>query len=287
MAMDDPSQATNNQGQSPNAETPADADVVRVEQDRKLAADLLKRGVAPAEVERLLGLGKPAKPEPPVGTAPAEGSPHTFVLAPSIELPAPHESSPEERTEADRKVSAAFVARRRGAFAEAEKLVAEAVRLCPMDGSALELYGDVLQELGRVDDAIYCYERAMSTGSGRATAGRKHAELLLLQDREIEALRDQHVQVNPTVAVLLSAVLPGAGQIYNGEAAKGLVVALILLISVIVLLWTPFGIPGSMGGLTPSVVVCLLVLSAAYIYAAVDANVSCRSRTRKKSGWDV
>jgi tetratricopeptide (TPR) repeat protein len=277
-------------------ETLAEETLSREEQNRRLAAQLLKRGVSPEEVQRLLALGaqaaasvSPAAPvkspaAPPPTLVPEE---EPFVPKPTIILPPPREATEEEREQADRLLTMANLARRRGNYVEAEQRCREAVEKNPSDASALELYGDILQAIGRVDDAVLAYDRARELDPNRPSAERKYADLVLQQNRSIELLSEEYIPRNPMVAVLMSSLLPGAGQMYNGQPVKGLLIAVGMLICVFVLGWTDYGLMAGLTFISPPLVFFLLLAGAIYIYAVVDANVNARKGRRRSSGWEV
>jgi hypothetical protein len=261
--------------------------------DKKLAAELAKRGVASDEVQRMLAMGS-AKPvttgkknkanlvsPPPIPpSAP-------YVPKPTITLPPFREATTQERMDADRQLTAANIARRRGQFKEAEKACRAALELMPKDAPALELYGDILQSVGQVDNALYSYERALEADPTRKTVEKKYAELMLLQNREIEMLRSEYIPRSPMVAVLFSAVLPGAGQLYNGEAFKGLLMVLASLGCIATILWTPYGLPRGRGVVPTSLYVFIVLFCLIYAYAVVDANNIARRGKKLKTGWEI
>lgn len=273
------------------------AAMTREEQDRRLAAELTKRGVPPDEIARLLALGRAEPSSPAAGPVPtptpvAKEPPlppsEPYVPKPTIALPPFRESSPEEKEKADRLLTRANLARRRGQYQEAEQACREAIELTPSDAVALELYGDILQSCGRVDDALYAYEQAKKADPSRATAEKKYAELMLMQNREVELLRMEYIPRNPRVAVLFTALFPGGGQLYNGEATKGLLIAVTMLVLVLILGWTPLGFPGvGEKGITVWLVLFTLLALAVYIYAVVDANIGAGGSRRPRSGWEI
>jgi len=59
------------------------------------------------------------------------------------------------------------------------------------------------------------------------------------------------------------------------------------LILVVVLLWTPFGFAGPMGGISATSVAVAACLGLLYVVSLVDANMSARAPRRRGSGWDV
>jgi tetratricopeptide (TPR) repeat protein len=127
----------------------------------------------------------------------------------------------------------AHLLRMRSRFVEAEEKVREAVALAPEDPAALEMLGDLLAEKGSIAEAVEIYRRAMERAPGRAVLEEKHARLvLMLADQQQERALAQMLledprragsgrRRNPMHAFLLSAFLPGLGQLYNGEYLKG------------------------------------------------------------------
>jgi tetratricopeptide (TPR) repeat protein len=275
----------------PPTSSPAPAD------DRQLAAELSRRGIPPDEIQRILALsrgenapepapkGKVVRPTPPI-LPPSEA----FKAQPSISFPDFRDTSTSDRMDADKLLTAVNIARRRGNFKEAEARCREAIEIVPKDAAALELYGDVLQGVGRVDDAIAAYQRAVEADAKRKSAEKKFAELTLLQNREIEILRDEYIPRNPFVAVVFSGLCPGAGQIYNGDTVKGILMATAFICCLLVIEWSPLGLPGSRHGkevhLTGSLVGFLAAAAITYAIALIDANMGAR-RGKRRSGWDV
>ncbi len=263
--------------------------------DRRLARQLAARGVAPDEIERLLSLGRKEDAPQPVATPVPIVPPlsvledEPFVPHPTISLPDIREVTADEKVEADRLLARASLAFRRGDLDEALATCRQALEANPGDAGAAELCGDVLQALGRVDDALYCYEHATQVEPGRRSAEKRYAELRLLQERGIAKLLDENLPRNATVAVLMSALLPGAGQLYNGEPIKGLCIAVAALICVLVLGWSPWGFRHGLTSVTASVAIFLLAAAAVYVYGVVDASAGATRgvRSRHKTGWEV
>ncbi len=258
-----------------------------------LAAELAKRGVPRDEIHRLTvgnapppkqkGKAKPAAPDMDFVIPPAP----SFVPKPTVILPDPRESTAEERQQADRLLTAANIARRRGQFGEAEQSCRQAVDLIPGDSAAVELYGDILQATGRVDDAAAAYRRAADLDPKRGSAERKYAHLSLLQDRTVAMLRDEGIQRSPRLAVVLSALMPGVGQIYTGRATTGVVILAAMMSCIYLLGWTRYGFPKSREPISASLVILLVAGIGLYAYSIIDAKAGAYGRRRKGTGWEV
>ncbi|MGC8668186.1 MAG: tetratricopeptide repeat protein [Chthonomonadales bacterium] len=256
------------------------------EENLRLATELARRGIPPEEINRLLSLGAaPHAPQAPAQPEPTQAAPRkAFQPRPTITLPEFRPVSDAEKAQADRLLIQANIARRRNRYTEAERLCREAIEYTPSDAAALELYGDILQSIGRVDDALYAYDRARTADPNRSSAERKYAQLTLAQETDILSGAEGAAHRNPSLAVFLSATLPGAGQVYNGQAAKGLAIALAELLAVYLWLWTPLRNPTGHPNLTAALVALAAVV---YIYAVADANIGARQAGRSKSGWEV
>ncbi len=282
---------------------PVEPQLNKLDPDTKLASELAKRGVPADEIKRLVNLNSAAiatskKKQnnkrngdedlssqfatPGLVIPPSKA----YVPKPTIRLPEFRESTTSERMEADRKLTSSNIARRRGKFQEAEQECRAALELIPKDASALEMFGDIMQSLGRVDDALYAYETANKADAKRASAEKKYAQLMLLQNREIEMLRTEYIPRNPIVAVFFTALCPGAGQMYNGQTMKGLILAAMVFGSLAVLFGTPLGHHKGQG-LTGPTIFFALVTAIAYIYAIVDAHSCARLGKKLNSGWDI
>ncbi len=212
-------------------------------------------------------------------------------------MPSPPDPAPRPRPttarnylaeeEARRQLTAANVHLRRGQTAEAERVVQDALAKNPDDAEALELLGDIRLASGAFDEAGAAYRAALAKEPGRATAESKLARVTL---RQSETHRKETLGVayaasgvslmrsggeddpkRRTRLALLSALLPGLGQLFGGEFVKGGVIALLYILG-----WLVFSLTadrssfGRLHGL-PLVVVVLLTLD--WLYAVVDAAV--------------
>lgn len=207
----------------------------------------------------------------------------------SLGLPDFRDSSPQEIRQAEGLLREASMFRRREKFRDAEAKCREALNYAPKDAAALELLGDLMQGVGKINEALAAYKRAQKADPKRSSAERKYADLLMLQ-QSWNRLDPEAVPKNGYVAVMLSLLLPGAGQIYNGEYGKGVFFLLATTFCVFLLAWSPWGFPAEHGRhhLTISFMICVVISAAVYIVALIDANVVGKAGGRRgPTGWEI
>lgn len=154
---------------------------------------------------------------------------------------------PEDLT---RRLTAANIQHRRGQSDLARQQIEEALSEYPHSASAHELYGDILQALSRNSAATEAYEAAIREEPGRVTAEAKLARLTL-RDNEDRTRAKVGVayagEERPAFATqtadgaggrfspaLASAVIPGLGQVLRGEYVKGIALAVIYLVTILI-----------------------------------------------------
>ncbi|MCS7252847.1 MAG: tetratricopeptide repeat protein [Armatimonadota bacterium] len=125
----------------------------------------------------------------------------------------------------------ANVERTRGNYQRALELVKRAYELAPDNPQVLELYGDILRARGRLKEALEMYQAALQKVHHKPSVEEKIASLTLelseiARQEELRAWLREHPEhrpraKNPTLAVLASMMIPGAGQVYNGDFVKG------------------------------------------------------------------
>lgn len=194
----------------------------------------------------------------------------------------------EEMQSALRK---AHVLRARGDNAGADAAVMEAVARYPEHPQSLEIKADAFISQGKLAEARDVLAEAMKRSPGRVSLERKHAEVVLKiaeKDMAIKAAMegiDIQSLMNPAgvkrhsgTAAFLNVLLPGFGQVYNGELGKGLVIA-----AVAVVLWVglfTFGLDESkISGQNSSRPTSLfwpfvVLLLSCYIVSILDAAVT-------------
>ncbi len=241
---------------------PSESDVLKVdaERRRKVEMDLARLGMKPDEIKRLID-ANPNTTAATAGSAPVAHSSlpgirpaakkvgsrdkaaeraadlQSFaaqlqsttaarrvqvIEAVTLDLPDFRESTIEERQKAEPLLREVYALRRRERYTEALAKCTEAIDLVPADAAALETLGDLLQGLARTNEALAAYKRATEADPKRVSAERKYGDLLMRQQQWIEPDTEE-VPKNPIAAAVLSLLMPGAGQIHNGQKLKGAV----------------------------------------------------------------
>ena len=281
--------------------------VTDAEKRRRIEAEMTKLGLSPDEVRRLLNanshtadvaptpLPKPAliSNMPPASTPAKKGSDR--VTADSLQafaaqlkaekdavrqvaittagksLPEFRESSVAEIRAGEPLLRDATMLRRREKFVEAEAKCREALELVPKDAAALEMLGDILQGVARIDEALAAYKRAREADPRRASAEKKYADLLMRQENWAN-YDPEAAPPNVWLSVLLSLILPGAGQFFYQSYVKGAIILLLDAICVYLLLGSPWGLAGSQvhKGIHSGLIAIFAFTIVVYIGAAAD-----------------
>ncbi len=155
------------------------------------------------------------------------------------------ESPPRsERQRLRELMGRATLARVRGDHAQALQLAQEALVLEEASAETHEFIGDVLMSLNRGADALHNFQRARELNPRRVELEDKVARAAVRSAARLDALA--HAQAvlegrapmgprrKPSYAALFSLVLPGLGQIYNGELLKGvaLMMGFVILLAI-------------------------------------------------------
>ena len=210
----------------------------------------------------------------------------------------------------------ATLARAHRKLEEALELAREAASLAETSWESHELVGDLLMEKGDAEAAMASYRRAREIVVDRPLLEDKIARAALTQAadqavaRRTQALLDGTARADapkrkPSHAALFSFVIPGLGQIYNGEVLKGLIllVAYVALFSVAMLsalrglsqmprattgpVYSPsLDVSAMLGALFDGVgLIWMLLLTGLWVYAIADAALrASRSLTSDDSG---
>ncbi len=291
-----------------------DADVMLadVEKRSKIERELIARGMTPAEVRRLLNadahsVDLPAKT---LARQSATGSPGAVVPSPTpakksrlpntdalsvfaaqlisekaaaqveaieaveLDLPEFRRASVAEEQQASQILRDAALLRRQEKYKDAAVKCREALLLTPQDAAALELLGDLYQGVARTNEALAAYKRAVQADPKRSSAERKYGELLMQQ--HIWSTADpEAMPKHRGFAIILSLLMPGLGQMHNGEVPKGIFFLIGDAVCAYLLAWSPYGFSGEHRGarLSVSLIACLALTLALYVIALIDTNL--------------
>ncbi len=254
----------------------------------EVAQEMIQQGITPEQAKKLLEMGGPSTSgASPTGADITRGVGTEVSLSELISrkieaqaeavkkidlgLPDFREATLQEKYEAERLQREAELLRRRERYREAEAKCREALTKNPKDALGLELLGDILQGLGRVDEAMAAYYRATLADPKRASAEKKFGDLLVKQ-QDWGAVITEDVEKHPFVGLLLSALLPGLGHWYYGETVKGLIYFVIDAILISILLWM---VPRS-HGVTVGVMGVALLALLYYCFVLVDMRLVAR-----------
>lgn len=208
------------------------------------------------------------------------------------------------REEIERLLRTAHIHQVRGERTKARELLQQALELSPEEASIWELLGDYEKEAGNWQAAHDAYKRAHELDPQNATIERKYAEAVLQQtrmqaqyqqwERALEGANDTLTPPrNPGLAFLLSLLMPGVGQLYNGQFVKGGIILGIMIVGFVLFLVLPGGsdfvynllaylvnparVRGSVSGLQVFIAIVLLLT---WMYAFIDAPLSAAARNR-------
>ena len=152
--------------------------------------------------------------------------------------------------QAGKLVMSARLALRREQRSEAKKLLAQALKVDATDIGALELLGDIFLEDAEQEKALQVFEHGRKHHPDHAPFEEKlaqaHLDIVemendkLLKENATEALKagnfdvgDKLLDRKPSLAMGLSAIVPGAGQVYNEEYEKAAVLFGLALLSLL------------------------------------------------------
>ncbi len=134
----------------------------------------------------------------------------------------------------------ATLLRARAEHREALQLTRQAIDLDERSWEAHELMGDLHLDMGRGDLALENYRRAREINQSRGVLEEKIGRAALARAARqraasmSEALLDgiggpSTVKRKPGLAAVLSLIIPGLGQLYNGEVIKGFIMAALFI----------------------------------------------------------
>lgn len=196
----------------------------------------------------------------------------------------------EQEQEVERFVALAHLQRMRGQIRDAEDTCRKALEMSPQDVKIREELGDILYEEGKLDMALAEYRAALTISPGVESLEKKFAKVTLeigeaehdrlLAEDMIRNPRKHGVRPRNPVVAVISAIVPGLGQLYNGQVVKGAIIfgaVLIFIIALATLQHYPRGIQttAEFFYFTDPLVMILGILAAmAYIYGVIDAPLT-------------
>lgn len=153
----------------------------------------------------------------------------------SPDLPVP---TPEQEEEAMRLVRQAHLARQRGEKQLARRLLEEARSVAPGSVDVLVELGDQEMADHHFSKAVEHYAAAMKRAPGNVTIERKHAEAIFCRLQGAGAMGSPsggglEDQFSAKSAAVLSAIVPGLGQIMLGQARFGIALMAIWAVGLI------------------------------------------------------
>jgi len=224
--------------------------------------------------------------------------------------------------ECDRLLSRANVQRMRAQIIDARKTLDEAlVRSEGLPGKHVspiyEMIGDMAAAEERWEQAANAYEMAHRLDPARLTAEKKFGEMairladetamasLAQDDTMAELAHSARGKRNPGIALILSLVVPGFGQFYNGDFLKGALFLIAWVLALILGVLSPGAaalkcliLPAKscQGMAAPMITwLCIAVSAAAWLVSLIEAPMAA-SRTEDrglgnvgidKTGWEV
>lgn len=254
---------------------------------------------------------------------------------PAAAPPAPPGDPLGRDRERDRLLTLANVHRMRGQTRLAQETLQQALALSGdtpptrTDAPVYELLGDLLAADGKDSEARDAFDTAHKLDPGRASAERKLAQMVLRiadADREkalaeailrgeapavVDPLAPAAVKRSPVLAFLLSSVLPGVGQMYNGQIVKGIICAAVFLPALLALIYAPGasgffeqvlpvlggGTPRAGGQVSPGLLLLMFLAAVIWMYAVIDAPMVASKHNKTgggpgapnidKTGWEV
>jgi len=205
----------------------------------------------------------------------------------------------DRERELARLLAKANLHRLRGQPLEAEDTCRQALQLNPEDVLIREMLGDALSDAGKLKAALAEYRTALDHAPGKESLEKKFAKVTLgIADQEREKTMAQDMMLNPhkyaprersPVVAFISSVVPGLGQLYNGEIVKAAVIFGTFLLFILSYAFLQRGYPaGSITDLSsflyftsPVVQMTGLVFIIAYLYGLVDAPITAGKTVRK------
>ncbi len=186
--------------------------------------------------EQLSNPSVPATPPEAASEAPQEHDK-------PAELPPP---TREQLEKAERLIQFARLAKTRGQSGQANTYLHQAEEAAPNSPIVLEFVGDLFLEQKRFKDARGVYKRALDLDPKNIGLERKWAQSIAASAPAGDplALAEYETMASGKIAAVLSAIIPGLGQIVLGEFAKGIMIFVTWAGMILWLYLIPSGLKG-------------------------------------------
>lgn len=224
-------------------------------------------------------------------TASDQGEPAAATGRGNTPEPSPSPGiSKEQIDRAEQLIRQARLARSRGQNTQAMEYLKQAEAAAPQNPTVLEFIGDNFAENRRFKEAREVYQRAHKLAPHNAAIERKWANSILRTNPvDPIAYSDLEVMASGKIAVLLTVVVPGLGQVVTKEFAKGITIFVLWVACVIWLVSIPHGIKGltdlfaksAAEQFHPIVLAPLGFGFFVWLGAVLDANFSSKSFVRR------
>jgi TM2 domain-containing membrane protein YozV len=199
----------------------------------------------------------------------------------------------------------------RGEYVEAEDLLCKAIELDDSRLDVRELMADMLYARGQLGTAAEEYKKILDADPKHAFVETKYAKVILEQSEAdyekrmaVEMLTNPQKFAepprHPLLAFILSAVVPGLGQLYNKEIVKAAIIVGTILLSALILALCPIETGNLLKGFStvlnpsiadskqklivgPFVTLAAGVIMFVYIYAIIDAPIAAAKDAKPKT----
>jgi tetratricopeptide (TPR) repeat protein len=186
------------------------------------------------EITAQIGQAAPSEPI-------AEPSPPVEVTSEDPE-PALQPFTEEQKEEADKLLQRYRLEKQRGNKDFALRYLTEAVELAPGYTYVLECQADEAEASRKIEEAKRLYKTAMAADPKNHSAEAKHADLVFRSQAAASTavLQASEVTASARTATLLTAIVPGLGQLVTGQIIKG---GVILALWIALLCFMPVSLP--------------------------------------------
>jgi len=223
----------------------------------------------------------------------AKGPEATSPAATSAPAPAAPEQKPtqapptrEQLDKAEKLIQQARLAKTRGQSGQAATYLKQAEEAAPNAPSVLEFIGDQFLEQKRISDARAAYKKAFDLDPKNIGLERKWAETIAATAPAGEAIMmsEYESMASAKIAAVLSAIIPGLGQVVLGEFVKGIFIFVAWAGMILWLYLIPSGLKGIVAIFSqkasqqepfhPVVLIPVFIMFVLWVSAMFDAKMT-------------